>query len=284
MKIAWVLSGGGALGSVEVGMMQALLEKGVRPSALYGTSAGALNVFGLSHGGIDGLTKLWGTINKREDVFNDNFGLLLFKKGLYKAKPLTKKLQSIQSRPTIPFEVCTLNLTTGNKEYFGHESEDIVKMTVASASIPGVVSPTMHNDDAYVDGGVVENVPLRKAIEDGAHRIYVLLCSPIKNGLDEGWRAGNLLTVLFRSLGAMRRELFLDDIMYCLKVNQTILAGTANDKRLVEIVVIAPNTPVADSMDFSQKAIRLGMRVGYERALEVLSLPAMLKPEDLKIL
>lgn len=51
MTTAFVLSGGGSLGAVQVGMLQALSERGVQPDLLVGTSAGAINAaFVAGHG------------------------------------------------------------------------------------------------------------------------------------------------------------------------------------------------------------------------------------------
>jgi NTE family protein len=43
MTRAFVLSGGAALGAIEVGMLQALFERGVAPDLIVGTSVGAIN-------------------------------------------------------------------------------------------------------------------------------------------------------------------------------------------------------------------------------------------------
>ena len=43
MSTAFVLSGGASLGSIQVGMLEALYERGIRPDLIIGTSAGALN-------------------------------------------------------------------------------------------------------------------------------------------------------------------------------------------------------------------------------------------------
>lgn len=281
MKTAFVLSGGGALGAIQVGMLRALHNENIVADKMFGTSAGALNCFARSRGGQVGLESLWQQIDERGDVFNSNFGPWLVKKGLYKARPLEKKLRSLPQNSKLPFEVCVQNLNTGLKEYFSDEHPRILEMTVASASIPAVVSPTIVNNVAYVDGGVAENVPLRRAIEWGAERVFVLLCSPIRATLDSTWRAGNMFSVLMRSLQAARLEMFFDDIMRCLKVNQKILAGDENEKRLVEVTVIAPIDPVGDAMDFDRKLVRLRKEYGYQRAKEVLNLPALLKPNDL---
>jgi predicted acylesterase/phospholipase RssA len=73
MTTAFVLSGGGSLGAVQVGMLQALAERRVTPDLLVGTSAGALNaVFVAAHGmsptSLDLLAATWAAL-RRDDVF-----------------------------------------------------------------------------------------------------------------------------------------------------------------------------------------------------------------------
>ena len=73
MTTAFVLSGGGSLGAVQVGMLRALAERGITPDLLVGTSAGALNaVFVSAHGtsadSLDLLTSTW-TALRRDDIF-----------------------------------------------------------------------------------------------------------------------------------------------------------------------------------------------------------------------
>src|SRR4029453_12508859 len=73
MTTAFVLSGGGSLGAVQVGMLQALAARGVHPDLLIGTSAGALNAgyvagHGTTHESLDELANVWGGLRRR-DVF-----------------------------------------------------------------------------------------------------------------------------------------------------------------------------------------------------------------------
>jgi predicted acylesterase/phospholipase RssA len=73
MVTAYVLSGGGSLGAVQTGMLQALTARGVEPDLLIGTSVGALNaayVAGHGTGGasLDGLARIWSGMRRR-DVF-----------------------------------------------------------------------------------------------------------------------------------------------------------------------------------------------------------------------
>ena len=78
MTTAFVLSGGGSLGAVQVGMLQALGERGIVPDLLVGTSAGALNAawvagHGLSSASLDELARLWTGVRRR-DVFPVDVG------------------------------------------------------------------------------------------------------------------------------------------------------------------------------------------------------------------
>jgi len=73
MVTAFVMSGGGSLGAVQVGMLQALTARGVAPDLLVGTSAGALNAafvagHGASRESLDDLEAVWSRLRRR-DVF-----------------------------------------------------------------------------------------------------------------------------------------------------------------------------------------------------------------------
>ncbi len=71
-RVAFVLSGGGSLGAVQVGMLQALFDEGIRPDFLVGTSAGAVNaawVAGHPHSeGATELAGIWCGL-RRQDIF-----------------------------------------------------------------------------------------------------------------------------------------------------------------------------------------------------------------------
>src|SRR5271165_373785 len=74
-RVAFVLSGGAALGASQAGMLRALIERGIRPDLIVGTSIGAWNGLWLSFHpdlkGIDGLTAFWKTVTVME-LFGGN--------------------------------------------------------------------------------------------------------------------------------------------------------------------------------------------------------------------
>jgi hypothetical protein len=69
-RTAFVLGGGGSVGAVQVGMLRALLEAGIRPDLVVGTSIGALNgAFLVGHLDLDGMKEMkrfWISVQRRE--------------------------------------------------------------------------------------------------------------------------------------------------------------------------------------------------------------------------
>jgi NTE family protein len=185
MTTAFVLSGGGSLGSVQAGMLIALAKRGIAPDLLVGTSVGAVNAAWLAgHPGIDGaheLANVWRTV-RRADVFPSRplLGLLWFtgrRDHLVSAGPLRTLLRRhltfdrLEHAP-IPLHVVATDITTG-AEVLVSEG-DALDAVAASAAIPGVFPPVLAGGRVLVDGGVSNNVPIAHAIERGATTVYVL--------------------------------------------------------------------------------------------------------------
>ncbi len=77
----------------------------------------------------------------------------------------------------IPLEVVTTSLTDGRERWIS--SGPAVEAVLASSAIPSIFPAVTIDGDVLVDGGVVNNVPISRAIEAGCKRIYVLLCGPL---------------------------------------------------------------------------------------------------------
>ena len=77
----------------------------------------------------------------------------------------------------IPLEVVTTSLTNGEERWIA--DGPVVDALLVSAAIPAIFPPVAIDGDLLVDGGVVNNVPISRAIAGGATRIYVLLCGPL---------------------------------------------------------------------------------------------------------
>lgn len=258
-KLAIVLSGGAAKGSVQFGTLKYLHEQGFRPNAVYGTSVGSLNAAGYAFKGIDGLQTMWNSITSRSKVFKFNLkSLVLGSSGLFNAAPLKKLIEdNTKGTPSCDAYACTVHIETGEIKYSHCSDPDFVEKCTASASIPALCDDL----DGWIDGSVREQTPLRQAIKDGATKIIVILCNPIQKD-PELAKKSNWVKNLLRSTDLLAHEVFLNDIQTCLYYNRT----RENGKREVQIEVYAPESLVIQSLDFNQEKIQPAISYGYEQA------------------
>ncbi len=244
---------------MQFGFVKYLYEQGFRPDAIYGTSVGSLNACGLAFQGIEGSEKFWASVKKNTDIFKFNLcAIFLRTTGLYNSKPLKKLMQKVvQGEPLCDAYACKVSLITGEVKYSHCKDSDYVDSVVASASIPTLVDAV----GEWVDGGVREQAPLKQAIKDGAEKIVVVMCNPLKSNPDAG-KVSNWAKNLLRTTELMSHEIFLNDIQNCLWYNRNPLPG----KRAIELEVYAPEKLVIDSLDFNQEKIQPAIQYGYEQA------------------
>lgn len=189
-RAVFVLSGGGNLGAVQVGMLRGLLEAGIRPDAVVGTSIGALNgAFLAGHNdiaGIEALTELWTSV-RRSDAFP--FRISTLARGMLGRQPFmfdSLGLQSVLARAQfgfdrleeapLPLRVVTTDICSGEAVVL--TKGDTVRALLASSAIPGVFSSVEIDGRTLVDGGVVANTPIVQAEELDPTVIYVLPTMP----------------------------------------------------------------------------------------------------------
>jgi NTE family protein len=158
-KTGIVLSGGGARGFSHLGVLQALNEAGIFPDAISGVSSGAIAGVFYADGykPVEILNLLSG--NKRLDYMSfamPNYGLMEMT-GLLKILSRYLTARSFEELK-IPLFVAATNLNYGKITYFS--SGDLINVIVASSSIPVLFKPTIINSLEYVDGGVIDNLPI----------------------------------------------------------------------------------------------------------------------------
>ena len=184
-RTAFVLGGGGNLGAMQVGMLQALLERGITPDLVVGCSAGAINGAAVAHDPtlacITLLEDRWRALTTEQVCPSGRLSgpWSLVKKGeaLYPNDGIRKLIYDVLGDTKfedllVPFQCVATSLHDELDHWFS--SGPLVDAILASAALPGVFPPVTINGVRYMDGGVVDNVPLRRAIELGAERIYVL--------------------------------------------------------------------------------------------------------------
>jgi NTE family protein len=185
MVTAVVLSGGGSLGSVQVGMLLALADRHIVPDLFVGTSVGALNAAFLAGRpgpqGINELARIW-TGLRRHDIFPTGAARMLraaagresaFADPKPRRRLITEHLtyDRLEDAPW-PITVIATEVTTGLEVQLSHGPA--VDAVMASAALPAVFPPVTIDDHVLMDGGVVNNTPLSAAVDLGADVIYVL--------------------------------------------------------------------------------------------------------------
>ena len=186
--VGYVLGGGGSLGAVQVGMLQALGEHDVAPDVVAGTSVGSLNgaVLALDpKSAANRLSHLWLRIT-RDQVFPG--GLLAQVRSLQHAKthlfPSTGLAGVIAdflgadatfADLTLPFVAMAMDIATARPHVM--REGPLLPALLASAAIPGIFPPVQLGTLRLYDGGLVANVPMRQAVDLGARSLVVLDCN-----------------------------------------------------------------------------------------------------------
>lgn len=217
-EVAFVLGGGGVLGASEVGMLQALLEAGVVPDLIVGTSVGAINGalvactptleavrrltdlwLGLSGDTVFGGTSLARLRGVGGTALHSNVGLRELLVGHLRADRFEDLL--------IPFECCAASIQRAAEHWF--RSGPLVDAVLASCAVPGLFPAVEIDGEHYLDGGLVNSVPVGRAVELGARTVYVLHVGRLERPLEPPRRPWDVATVAFE---IARRHRFARDM------------------------------------------------------------------------
>jgi NTE family protein len=175
-KAGIVLSGGGARGFAHLGVLKALNNTGIYPDVIAGTSAGALVGVLYADGYTpDEILKIMNTTSKlhyiRPTVPREGLLQISGIERILKEHLRAKNFEDLK----IPLYVTATDLNNGKAEYF--HSGELLKPVIASASIPVLFNPVIINKIHYVDGGVLDNMPI-KPIEDKCELIIGSFVNP----------------------------------------------------------------------------------------------------------
>lgn len=219
-EVAFVLGGGGVLGAHEVGMLQALLAAGIFPDLVVGTSVGAINGAVIATDptpkAVAHLVDLWVGIGER-DVFG---GSLLTRIGtiartkthLHSNDSLRELLLRYLPVPriedlTVPFQCVAASVERASAHWFTRGP--LVEAVLASAAVPGLLPPVEIGGEHFLDGGLVNSIPVDRAVALGARTIYVLQVGRIEQPLEPPSRPWDVGLVAFE---IARRHRFVEQM------------------------------------------------------------------------
>ena len=239
-----MLGGGGVLGAAEVGMLQALFERGVRPDLVVGTSVGAINgafvAADPAPGAVDRLRAVWEELASQKVFAGSVLGrmgtLVRTRTHLHPHEPLRDLLVAhlpVQSfaELRIPFQCVAASIERAAERWFTDGA--LVEAVLASCAVPGLLPPVELDGEHYLDGGLVHSIPVGRAVALGADTIYVLHVGRIDRPLRPPTRPWEVGTVAFE---IARRHRFAADLaalppgvtVHVLPAGDETPSGTAN--------------------------------------------------------
>lgn len=263
--LAFVLGGGGARGAMQVGALRALLEAGLKPDLLVGTSIGAVNAAGLAFWGVNlaGIESLegayelvadsrlmdprllqfaWNMISKRPNLRGSRYA-----RDFLIAEGIAPEFRFSQIQD-VRLALVAADLHTSQPMIYGWDPEQsVLEGVMASIALPPWFAPIDNKGHFVVDGGALSNLPIEPAIRLGATEIIALDLHDPNVTIDAAGKLDPLLTRLVIAIS--ERQLGLE------------LALAAAHHIPVRYVSLR-STPAVQTWDFS--TYRDLFRIGYE--------------------
>jgi NTE family protein len=303
MRIGLVLSGGGANGAFEAGVVAAIEEAGIRPTILSGTSAGALNVAAMAHGlDAEALGRLWrstgpGDVYRlrrdlwralRPTVWLTGGGLAGRALGgigwtwLLDTAPLRRTLvdalggEHVDVDDELTVSVSAVDKPTGELVRFTNRlppehrrapSYRQVQLSVdhllASAAIPLAFRPADLDGTRWWDGGLVANTPLAPAMAHEPDAVIVVTTATRKRPAPKPESLADTIGLLIDNLLA---HSLAADLKHARLVNELCRADQQRrDRREVDLLVIEPEgLDLGGSLDFSADLAERRLQLGHE--------------------
>ncbi len=189
---AFVFGGGGARGALQVGAMRALLEAGIVPDLLVGTSIGAVNAAGLALcgvnlQGVDRLEKGWDEVSNAQ-LLDPRISKLILRAVLgrpsdragkkiedfFVSNGIDRDLKFSQIQG-VRLAIISADIESGQPVIYGRNLNDsILEGLMSSIALPPWFAPVHKDGLSMVDGGTLSNLPIEPALKLGATEIYSL--------------------------------------------------------------------------------------------------------------
>jgi NTE family protein len=263
VDVAFVLGGGGILGATQVGMLRALIEAGIRPDVVVGTSVGAVNgalvAFDPSPSAIETLTRLW-TSMSRSEVFSGNLmarARTLAQHGthLHPSAPLRRMLSdSLPERfdqLPVRFECVASSIERASAHWF--TSGPLVDAVLASCAVPGLLPPVRVGDGHYLDGGLVHSIPVGRAVALGARTVYVLHVGRVERPLRAPRRPWEVGLVAFE---IARRHRYVEEMAAVPAETRVVVLNSGTEDTPLVSLRYRDTSRVGDRIERAYRASR----------------------------
>ena len=301
-ELAVVLSGGGAKGAFQVGVLDELIvNRGVKVDIAVGTSTGSIQALAVAQDTIPQLVQFWTALRKNSDIYEKRplgvASALLGSKSIYKASGLKRLLEEAADDDRLratgkKLRLGVVNLGTGLFRTIDESVPGIHNWVYASCAMPVFFEPLKTRaadgtEEQWVDGGVRDVTPLGSAMELNPRGIIVVRASP-KPAPGKVRTFGDLIQIGLRAVGILQQEVSMNDLANATLINDMIAvrgaqfralealhlqAGAAADVmkpldlqlaryRFVPNVVIEPEKEHLDTLEFDPAKIAEAMEAG----------------------
>lgn len=219
--MAFVLGGGGDLGANEVGMLRALLERQIRPDLIVGASVGALNGAAVAAEPtvkmVDRLEDAWrqltetGVLGSPLRVAGN---LLRGRTHLHsndRLRQVCARLLPVRTfeELAVPFQCVAASIEQAAEHWFS--SGPVIEAILASSAVPGLLPVMEVNGEHFLDGGIVNSIPIERAVALGASEVYILQVGRIERRLEAPKTIYQVMSVAFE---VARRHRFAYDMAH----------------------------------------------------------------------
>lgn len=279
-----VLAGGSVKGAFQAGVMKAIMERGYQPDAVYGVSAGSLNAaYFVNQLGLQAISgepisfkdasqDLWDfwesritspeSLSKPFNIFQLGLSALRKKfKGLVDTMPLRNLLTEVLSvrnlhASPIDLKIGAVNIIDGTMYYVDTSEEHFLDYLMASSAVPILMPVVKINGEtrrSFLDGGLRDVAPIKKAVDDGASHIVCISCH--MESIEGGhFDSGDLLALVDRVMDIAVNEILNADI-------KEVMISNTN----IDIQSIRPPQPLTiDIQNFNKMDIRRMLELGYQ--------------------
>lgn len=300
--LAIVLSGGGAKGAFQVGVVHELVvNRGVRLDIVAGVSTGAIQALGVAQDDVPGLLDRWLGIRGNGDIYKERplgiAGGILGEDAIYDTAPLRRMIKSFADDRKLRasgrrLRLGVVNLGTGSYRSIDESVPSIHNWVYASSAMPVFFDPLKTTagdgtEEQWVDGGVRNVTPLDDALELNPRGVIVVRASPPP-------RPGavrifpNLIKIGLRAVDILQSEVSANDTKNAALINDIIAAREAQARalqaagvggaaaarilrpldlqisryRFAPIRIIEPDQEVSETLEFNPAKIRKAIDAG----------------------
>lgn len=302
--LAIVLSGGGAKGAFQVGVLDELVvQRGVKVDIVAGVSTGAIQALGLAQDDVPGLMQRWLRIRGNRDIYTERplgaLGGLLGEDSIYDTKPLRRLIKGFADETKLQASgrkllLGVVNLGTGQFRTIDETVPGIANWVYASCAMPVFFDPLTTRASAgakeqWVDGGVRNVTPLDAALEFNPRGVIVVRASP-KPQPGPVRTFPNLIKIGLRAVDILQSEVSINDTSNAALINDLISAREAQLRalqaegisgaqaslilrpldlqlaryRFAPIRVIEPDQELSETLEFDPAKIRAAIEAGRE--------------------